>query len=88
MAIDTALRSSTGGALVAGTSTPARLVPARSLDVVDLDKDAAGTAAPVAAPAPLRSNGSAAAIGSGLQNSRAPSRRSTTSSRSPASWKT
>ena len=69
MAIDTALRSSTGGALVAGTSTPARLVPARSLDVVDLDKDGAGTAAPVAAPAPLRSNSSAAAIGSGLQNS-------------------
>lgn len=67
MAIDTALRSSTGGALVAGTSTPARLVPARSLDVVDLDKDAAGTAAPVAAPAPLRSNG--AAIGSALQDS-------------------
>lgn len=67
MAIDTALRSSTGGALVAGTSTPARLVPARSLDVVDLDKDAASTAAPVAAPAPLRSNG--AAIGSALQDS-------------------
>lgn len=67
MAIDTALRSSTGGALVAGTSTPARLVPARSLDAVDLDKDAAGTA--VAAPAPLRSHGSGAAIGSALQNS-------------------
>lgn len=67
MAIDTALRSSAGGALVAGTSTPARLVPARSLDVVNLDKDAAGTA--VAAPAPLRSNGAGGALGGAMQNS-------------------
>jgi hypothetical protein len=67
MAIDTALRSSTGGALVAATSTPARLVPARSVDVVDLEKDNAASAA--AAPVPLRSNGSGGAIGSALQNS-------------------
>lgn len=67
MAIDTALRSSTGGALVAGTSTPARLAPARNVDVIDIEKDTTASAA--AAPAPLRSNGSGAAIGSALQNS-------------------
>jgi hypothetical protein len=73
MAIDTTLRSTTAGALAAGTavstgvSNPARLVPARPADLADSDKDAKAAAA-AAAPAPLRGNSSSASIGSGLQD--------------------
>jgi len=66
MAIDTALRTS-GGAVVAGASTPARLVPARGLDAVaaDQDKDSAAAAS---SPAPLRGK-SNAAVGGAHQDS-------------------
>jgi hypothetical protein len=68
MAIDPALRSS-GGAVVAGASTPARLVPARSLDAVaaEHDKDQDGRAA-TSALVPLRSK-SSAAVGGAQQDS-------------------
>lgn len=68
MAIDTLLRSTAGNTLATGASRSAgALVPARALDPVDTDKTDAG-AASAAAPAPLRSNAGAAAIGSALQD--------------------
>jgi len=67
MAIDTALRTS-GGAVVAGASTPARLVPARSLDAVAADQDKDGATAAASTPAPLRGK-SSAAVGGAQQES-------------------
>jgi hypothetical protein len=66
MAIDTALRTS-GGAVVAGASTPARLVPARGLDAVAADQDK-DSAAAGSSPAPLRGK-SNAAVGGAHQDS-------------------
>ena len=65
MAIDTALRTS-GGAVVPGASTPARLVPARGLDAVAADQDKDSAAA--SSPAPLRGK-SNAAVGGAHQDS-------------------
>jgi len=71
MAIEPALRSSTGAATGTGASAASRLAtaplaPARGADLADTGKDSAATAP--AAPAALRSTG-ASAVSAGLQDS-------------------
>lgn len=68
MAIDTVLRSATGGTLSTGAATTARLVPARSTAPAAVVDDAKETQSGAAGAAPLRSNGGSA-VGGALQDS-------------------